>query len=391
MLNFEFCSPTEFVFGKGTENQVGELVKKYGGTNVLVHFGGGSAVRSGLIDRVKASLEKANLRYELLGGAQPNPRDGKVYEGIALIREKGIDFVLPVGGGSAIDSAKAMAMGALYDGDFWDLYSDKAEPKAILKLGVILTMAAAGSEASNSSVITQERTLTKHGLSSELSRPLFAVMNPELTATLPPYQTACGVSDIMAHILERYFTNTQDVDVTDRLCEGLLLSVVRSALILAKDPTNYEARANLLWAGTLAHNNLVGVGREQDWSSHMIEHELSALYDVAHGAGLAVVFPAWMRYTLYHDVNRFAQLAVRVWGCQMDFANPDKTALMGIQRFEAFLKDIGLPITMKELGAKTEDIEKLASRVRYRDGQKLGFFQVLEKADVENIYIIADR
>ena len=392
MLNFEFFLPTHFVFGKDVEMEAGEKVKALGGTHVLIHYGGGSAVRSGLIDRVERSLTQAGLKVEKLGGVQPNPRDDKVYEGIELVRSTGVDFVLAVGGGSAIDSSKAIALGSQYEGDFWDFYSGKAVPQKGLPIGAVLTIAAAGSESSNSSVIMQAATKTKRGLNVELQRPCLAIMNPQLTCTLPPYQTACGATDIMAHILERYFTNTPGVEVTDHLCEALLLTVIQAARTAMAQPQDYDARAQLMWAGTLAHNNTCGVGREQDWASHQIEHELSGLYDVAHGAGLAVVLPAWMRHNMHHHTERFCQLATRVWGCEMNYEHPEVTAMEGIQRFEQFLRDIGMPVTLKELGAKAEDIPFLAQHTKRNNGGKLcGFFVAMDTAGIEEVLRIADR
>lgn len=392
MVNFTHYLPTKFVFGRGVENQVGEEVKKLGATKVLIHYGGGSAVRSGLIARVENSLDAAGIAHVSLGGAMPNPRDTKVYEGIELIRREKVDFLLAVGGGSAIDSAKAMAIGALYDGDFWDFYSGKAVPEKSLPKGVVLTMAAAGSESSNSSVIMQESTKMKRGLRVELNRPLLAIMNPELTMTLPAYQTACGATDIMAHIMERYFTTVEDCDLTDRLCEGAMTAVIRAARIAVKDPKDYDARAQLMWASTIAHNDTVGVGRVMDFASHQIEHELSGMYDVAHGAGLAVVFPAWMRYNLPKHTMRFAQFAVRVWGCQMDFEHPEKTALAGIEAHESWLREIGMPLTLKELGADPKDIPELAKKTkRTNPDGTVGKFEALNTADIEAILHIADR
>ena len=296
MNNFQFYSPTEFVFGKGTENEVGTYVKKHGGSKVLLHYGGGSVVRSGLLDRVKQSLTAAGLPFAELGGVKPNPRDTLVYQGIDLCRAEGIDLILAVGGGSTIDSSKAIAMGVPYDGDFWDFYAHVNTPKAALPVGTVLTIAAAGSEGSPDSVITKEDSGLKRGAGTDLIRPRFSVMNPELTCTLPPYQTASGATDIMAHVFERYFTNTTEVEITDRLCEAVLMTMIKETPRVIADPNNYDARANIMWAGMVAHNNIVGVGREQDWNSHGIEHELSALYDCAHGAGLAVIMPAWMPF-----------------------------------------------------------------------------------------------
>lgn len=387
MNNFEFYSPTYFVFGKDTEKQTGHYVKRFHGTKVLIHFGGGSVVHSGLLDRVKESLNKEGISSVELGGVQPNPRSGLVYEGIKLCREEKVDFILAVGGGSTIDSAKAIAAGSQYDGDFWDFYQGKEVTKA-LPVATVLTIAAAGSEGSPDSVITKEEGMFKRGASGEALRPVFSILNPELTQTLPVYQTACGATDIMAHVLERYFTNTKEVEITDRLCEAVLLTMIKEVPKLIFNSNDYEARANIMWAGMVAHNNIVGVGREQDWSSHNIEHELSAIYDCAHGAGLAVVFPAWMQYVKEHDINRFAQLAVRVWGCHMDFEHPEITAQEGIYCFRNFLCAIGMPITLEELGAKEEDIETMAHTACYGDGRNgiIGSFVELNQKDVESIY-----
>ncbi|MBE6902839.1 MAG: iron-containing alcohol dehydrogenase, partial [Ruminococcaceae bacterium] len=294
MNNFSFYSPTEFVFGKGTEEQCGALVKKHGGTRVLVHYGSGSVVRSGLLGRVTASLAAEGVTYFELGGVVPNPRDTKVYEGIELCRKENIDFILSVGGGSTIDSSKAIAAGVCYDGDFWDFYCGKARIEKALPVGTVLTIAAAGSEGSPSSVITKEQGMEKRGTGSDLIRPRFSVLDPELTTTLPAYQTASGATDIMAHVFERYFTTTKEVEITDRLCEAVLLTMIKETPRVIADPNNYDARANIMWAGMVAHNDLCGVGRAQDWNSHGLEHELSGLYDCAHGAGLAVIMPAWM-------------------------------------------------------------------------------------------------
>lgn len=391
MQSFEFYSPTRFVFGKGTETQVGSLIRDLSGTRVLLVYGGGSVKRSGLYDRVVASLDASGLLHCEISGVRPNPRSGLVYEGIELGRREGVDFVLPVGGGSAIDTAKAIALGIPYDGDFWDFYCGKTAPKTVLKHGVVLTIPAAGSEGSNSSVITQEDGMLKRGLSTDLNRPLFAVMNPELTYTLPPYQTACGIVDMLAHIMERYFTNTEHVDLTDRMAEALMQTIVRTAPEVMQNPDSYEARANIMWAGMLAHNNSVGVGREQDWASHQIEHELSALYDCAHGAGLAVTFPAWMRYVYQHDVMRFAQFAVRVWGCDMDYRNPEDTALEGIRRMEAFFSSIGMPVTFAQLGAKEEDIPALAAKVVRGPNGTTGHFVELDTPAIEAVLRLAVR
>ena len=393
MKNFTYQVPTKFVFGRGAENEVGREIRALGGKKVLIHYGGGSAVRSGLIGRVQAALEAEGIAHVELGGVQPNPRDTLVYQGIELARREGVDFVLAVGGGSAIDSSKAIAHGICYDGDFWDFFCRKAQPERTTPFGVVLTMAAAGSESSNSCVITQASTLTKRGLSSELNRPKFAIMNPELAMTLPPYQIACGATDILAHIMERYFTCEKEVDLTDRLCEGAMQAVIRAARIAVRNPRDYDAQAQLMWGSTIAHNDTVGVGRVSDFGSHQIEHELSALYDVAHGAGLAVVFPAWMRFQMHKDVARFAQFAVRVYHCDMDFEHPERTALAGIEAHEAFLKDIGMPVTLKELGARSEDIPALAAKTKKTNlaDQTTGGAFPMTTEDIEAILRIADR
>ncbi|MBR5649407.1 iron-containing alcohol dehydrogenase [Pseudobutyrivibrio sp.] len=387
MNNFQFYSPTCFVFGKDTESQAGECVKRFGGTKVLIHYGGGSVVRSGLLDRVKKSLDTEGISYVELGGVKPNPRSGLVYEGIDLCKKENVDFILAVGGGSVIDSSKAIAAGTVYDGDFWDFYQGKRIEKA-LSVGTVLTIAAAGSEGSPDSVITKEEGMFKRGASGDAIRPKFSILNPALTQTLPPFQSAAGITDIMAHLYERYLTNTKEVEVTDRLIEALLLTMVHEGPRVIADPNNYEARANIMWAGTLAHNNMCGVGRSQDWISHSVEHELSALYDCAHGAGLAVTMPAVFKYEMSHNVMRFAQVAVRVWGCQMDFEHPEVTALAGINALQKFLISIGMPSNFEELGAKEEDIPKLVNvlcRGDGRDGTIEGFIKLNEE-DCTKIY-----
>ena len=388
MDNFTFCSPTYFAFGKGKENDTGMYVRRFGGSRVLLHYGGGSVVRSGLLDRVKASLDKEGITYVELGGVQPNPRSGLVYQGIDLCRKEKVDFVLAVGGGSTIDSAKAIAVGTCYEGDFWDMYCGKVVFKKALPVASVLTIAAAGSEASHGSVITHEDGMYKRAYDCEVLRPVFAIMNPELTCTLPPYQTACGCVDIMAHVFERYFTNTQNVEITDQLCEGILRTIISQLPLALENPNDYDVRANIMWAGTLAHNDVCGVGRRQDWASHNIEHELSALYDCAHGAGLAVIFPAWMRYVMYQDIPRFVRFAVQVWGCELDESNPEATALEGIARTKAFFKRVGMPTSFRELGAKEEDIPKLLEQLQI-DGRTLGSFVPLDREGCEAVYRLA--
>lgn len=388
MDNFDFYAPTYFAFGKNREADTGILVKRFGGTKVLLHFGGGSAVKSGLLDRVKESLIRENITFCELGGVMPNPRSGLVYQGIELCKKENVDFIVAVGGGSVIDSAKAIAAGALYSGDFWDFYEGKPVTRA-LPIGTVLTIAAAGSEGSPDSVITKEEGMLKRGASGEAYRPRFSILNPELTQTLPPYQTACGITDIICHLYERYLTNTKNVETTDRMIEGLILAMVCEGPKVMANPNDYEARANIMWAGMMAHNNSCGVGRSQDWTSHNLEHELSALYDCAHGAGLAVVMPAVFTYTLGHDVVRFAKIANRVWGCMMDFENPRNTAMMGIERLRQFLISIGMPVCLSQLGGKESDIPELAQKACFGNGNASGIirgFTTLNKDDAEAIY-----
>ena len=390
MDNFTFYSPTKFVFGKEMEAQAGALVKEFGGSKVLLHFGGKSAEKSGLLGRIRNSLKEAKIDFVELGGVHPNPLDDLVYEGIDLCKKNEVDFILAVGGGSVIDSSKAIALGVCYDGDFWDFYSGKAEPKAAIPVGTVLTIAAAGSEGSPDTVITKKDGMINRGYGNDLLRPRFSILNPALTQTLPAYQTACGATDIMAHVCERYFTNTKNVETTDRLCEAVLMSMIHETPKVIADPNDYEARANIMWAGMVAHNNIVGVGREQDWNSHGIEHELSGLYDCAHGAGLAVIMPAWMDFVYKHDLMRFCQWAERVWGCKMDYENPENTAREGIKRFREFLHKIGMPINFAELGAKEEDIPTLVEKFGLGSG-KTGGFVHLTSSDIAEIYKIAAR
>lgn len=387
MNNFNFYSPTFFVFGKEREKETGKFVKRFGGKKVLIHYGSGSVIKNGLLDRVKNSLLTEEISFVELGGVVPNPRSGLVYAGIEICKKEQIDFILAVGGGSVIDSAKAIAVGAVYEGDFWDFYTGKRIEKA-LPVATVLTLTAAGSEGSTGSVITHENGMLKRAANSDLIRPVFSVLNPELTCTLPPFQTACGATDMMAHVMERYFTNTKNVEITDRMSEAVLLTIINETPKALANPNNYEARANLMWAGMVAHNDLLGVGREQDWSSHQMEHELSGLYDVAHGAGLAVMFPAWMKYVMHHDVLRFAQYAVRLWGCEMDFQHPENTARKGIERYEQFVSSIGMPIRFSQLGAKAEDIPTLVKTMGL-GSRTLGSFVKLTEEDVKRIYELA--
>ena len=392
MDHFTFYSPTLFAFGQGQETRTGELVRRFGGTKVLLVYGGGSIFRNGAYDDAAASLNAAGIPFVELGGVQPNPRSGKVYEGIDLCRAEGVDFVLAVGGGSAIDTAKAIAVGVPYEGDFWDFYSKKAAEKS-LPVGVVLTLSATGSEASNSTVITHENGGLKWGnVKTDVYRPVFAVMNPRYTCSLPAYQTACGAMDMLSHIMERYFTATDHVDVTDRMCEGLMQSILSAGGKALADPDDYNARADLMWCGMLAHNNICGVGRTQDWASHQMGHELSALTDCAHGASLSVITPAWMKYVMDGHVMRFAQFAVRVFGCQMDFQHPEVTAREGIARLEDWIRAIGLPTTLDGVGAGAADIPALVAHRRLKPNAfPFGGLVKLQEEDMAAILRLAAR
>ncbi len=386
MENFAFQNATRIVFGKGVEKETGKEAACWG-KRVLLHYGGGSIKRSGLFDRVCTSLKAAGVEWVELGGVKPNPRLGLVRQGIEICRKKGIDSLLAVGGGSTIDSSKAIGIGVPYSGDVWDFYLKKVPVKEMLPLGVVLTIPAAGSEASNGSVITKEEGLLKRDAGGECMRPKYAIMNPELTFTLPAYQTACGAADIMAHIMERYFTRVPAVDFTDRLCEATMRSIIHNVPTVLEHPNDYDARAEVMWAGTVAHNDLLSTGRVGDWASHYIEHELSGIYDVAHGAGLAVVFPAWMRQVYKTDVARFAQFAVRVWDVEYDFADPERTALEGIRRLKGFFASIGLPTTLKELGVPADRLEEMARKSTEKG--PLGNFVKLGAAEVLSVYKLA--
>lgn len=388
MDNFTFVNPTKIIFGKGVETQAGFEVKKHD-SKVLLHFGGGSVVRSGLLDRVRSSLASSGIEVTELGGVQPNPRVSLVREGIDLCRKGGISFILAVGGGSVIDSAKAIAVGVPYSGDVWDFYEYTAQPQSALGVGVVLTIPAAGSEASNSTVISNAEKKLKRGLTTDLVRPCFALMNPELTYSLPAYQTSCGSADIMAHIMERYFTNTANVELTDRLCEAALRTMIANVPRVLAAPGDYAARAEVMWTGTIAHNDILGTGREGDWGSHSIEHEISALYDVAHGAGLAVVFPAWMKHVYRHDVARFAQFACRVWDAEMDYRNPELTALEGIKRMESFFRSIGLPIRLSDMHITGDRIDEMAAKCTGNGTGTTGKFVKLDTDDVKEILSLA--
>ena len=388
MINFTFYSPTEFVFGKNTETGAGQLAKLYGATKVLIVYGGGSAVRSGLLDRVKASLQAEGIETICMGGVRPNPTDDKVYEGIDTVRKEGIDFILAVGGGSVIDTAKSIACGVKYDGDFWDFFIGKAKVAEALPVGVILTIPAAGSEGSGNAVITNVATKQKLGIKQPMTlRPRFAIMNPELTMTLPAWQTASGICDMMIHILERYFTNTENTEIGDRMCEGVLIAIVNEAKKVMANPMDYDARANIMWSGMVAHNGTCGVGCVEDWSSHQMEHEVSAMYDVTHGAGLAVITPAYMTFMAKHHAKRIAQFAVRVMGVSENFGSKEEIALEGIKRFKAFLHDdMKLPVTFAQLGIENPDIPELVKRLHANKGEKFGLFYPITPDVSEEIY-----
>ncbi len=384
MNNFTFVTPTRYEFGRGVENRVGELAAANGMKHVLVVYGQGSVVRSGLLDRVRTSLETAEIPYTMLGGVKPNPTDDLVYHGIKTVRDLNIDGLIAVGGGSVIDTAKAIAAGAIYDGDFWDFFSGKVIEKA-LPIGVVLTIPAAGSEGSGNAVITKLDGMHKISIRTEYAlRPKFALLNPELTFTLPPYQTAAGIVDMMAHILERYFSPTESVEVTDRISEGLLKAIINEAHKVMEDPENYDARANIMWAGTLAHNGICGCGRTEDWASHRMEHELSAVYGVTHGAGLAVVNPAWMTYMVDHKPEKVAQLARRVFDVEGD--DDRQVALEGISRLREFYRSIGMPTTLAELGIAKPDFDLLVTKLHENMGPKLGGYIVLDKEATATIY-----
>ena len=384
MQNFTFQCATKIIFGKGTESHAGEETSN-NGKRVLLHYGVGHIKKSGLYGKIVDSLNRAGVNFIELSGVVPNPRLELVEEGIKMCRENKIDFILAVGGGSVIDSAKAIAAGFYYKGDVWELFSKQIPVEKALPVGVVLTIPAAGSEASMGCVITNSNECRKISINSQQLRPVFAIMNPELTISLPDYQTACGIADMMAHTFERYFTNTPSVDFTDKLCEATLRSIIKNARLVLKEPENYDYRAEIMWASTIAHNGLLGTGREEDWASHRIEHELSAFYDVAHGAGLAVIVPAWMDYVWKHNTKRFAQFAQEVFGIS---AKDDReTALKGIKALRDFFKEIGLPVTLHELKIDDANLEKMAKLCT--SSGHLGSFVKLKEEDVLRIYELA--
>ena len=391
MRNFEYYTPTKVIFGKDAEAQTGSLIQAQHCKKVLIHFGGSSAKKSGLLDKVFNSLTTAGIDYVTLGGVVPNPRLSKVYEGIALCQKEKVDFILAVGGGSVIDSAKAIGYGMANDCDVWDLYDGKAQATGCLPIGVILTISAAGSEMSNSSVITKEEGGLKRGCNSDYSRCKFAIMNPELTYTLPQYQTESGCTDILMHTMERYFTTDRSMEVTDSISEGLMRTVIRNAKILMTESQSYDARAEIMWAGSLSHNGLTGCGSIGDWACHQLEHELGGMFDVAHGAGLAAVWGSWARYVYKTDIMRFVQFAVNVLGVSNDFNDPEKTALEGIKGMEEFYRLTGMPTSIRELGVDLTDeqIHELAYKCSFKKTRTIGNFQSLTMDDIEKIYIMA--
>ena len=392
MRDFVYHAPTEVVFGKQSEEKVASLVKKYGGHKVLVHYGGKSARKSGLLDKVCGLLRDGGVDFVCLGGVVPNPRLSLVHKGIDLCRKEGVDFILAVGGGSVIDSAKAIACGVPFDGEVWDFYIGKASPSCYLPVACVLTIPAAGSEMSDSSVITNEDGDVKLGYSNQMSRPKFAIMNPVRTFTLPPYQTAAGVTDMMMHTMERYFSPEDDMDLTDAVAEAILRSMMENVFKVLADPEDYRARAQIMWGGSLAHNDLTGCGMSGDWATHELEHELSGMFDATHGAGLAAIWPSWARYVYKENVSRFVRFAVNVMGVPQDFTDPEGTALKGIEAMERFYHAIGMPINIHELiGKEVSDAEIQEMARKCTRGHKItqGSFKVLGSEDIEAIYKMA--
>ena len=392
MKDFVYYAPTEVVFGEKSEERVASLTKKYGGRKVLVHYGGQSAIRSGLLDKVCQLLSEGGVDYVTLGGVVPNPRLSKVREGIALCKKEGVDFILAVGGGSVIDSAKAIAYGVCYEGDVWDFYLGKAEPQRMLPVATVLTIPAAGSEMSEASVITNENGDVKLGYSNDMSRPKFAIMNPRRTFTLPPYQTAAGVTDMMMHTMERYFSKDDDMDLTTDLAEAVLRRMKTAVFCVLKNPEDYRNRAQIMWGGSVAHNGLTGCGISDDWATHQLEHELSGMFDVTHGAGLAAIWPSWARYVMHENLSRFVRFAVNVMDVPNDFTDPEGTALRGIEAMECFYHAIGMPTNIKELIGRdiTDDEIREMTRKCSRDNTATcGCLKVLKAEDMETIYKMA--
>lgn len=389
MRDFDYFNKVNFIFGKNTEENVGQLVKNEGKKKVLLHYGGGSIKRSGLFDRVVASLGAFGIEVVELGGVVANPRLSKVYEGITLCQESSVDFILAVGGGSVIDSAKAIAAGCHYEGDVWDLFTGGGSISDSIPLGTILTIPAAGSEVSMDIVLTKEEGQLKRAFSHISLRPVFSILNPELTYTLPEFQTTCGLVDMLAHTFERYFTKVDHVEVTDRMSEGLMKAIINLGPKLLESPDNYDYRAEIMWAGTLAHNGLLGTGREDDWGSHVIEHELSGIYDIAHGAGLSIVFPAWMKYVYKEDVPRFAQWANRVFDIEIDPKNLEDAVCKGIDALESWYRSLKMPTRLSDMDIPTDRFEEMAGKAT-GDGQwTFGNFKKIAKDDVIEILNLA--
>ncbi len=389
MINFDFRNPTQIVFGKDTEMRAGELASEYG-KNVLLHYGGGSIKRTGLYDKVTSSLKAAGLTIFELSGVKPNPRVSLVREGIRICKEEKIDLILAVGGGSVIDSAKAIGAGAVYDGDVWDFFTGAATPEGAVPIATILTIPAAGSESSDGSVVTNEEGWLKRAFGTPYVYPVFSILNPELAFTLPTYQVACGTADILAHMIERYFTNVTNVELTDRLLEAGMQNIIIHGPRVLEDPQDYDAWAEVMWTGTIAHNNLLNTGRIGDWGSHDIEHELSGKFDIAHGAGLAIIIPAWMKFVYSHDVQRFAQFAVRVFGVPMNFKDPEQTALEGIYRLEEHFKRMGLAIRLSEVEITEDSFEEMAEKGSAHDTRTMGNFVTLDKKAILAIFKLAE-
>ena len=388
MDNFVFRNPTKIIFGKGSESKVGEEARAIS-SKVLLHYGGGSIKRTGLFDKVVASLKAAGVDHVELGGVEPNPRLELVKAGVALCRKEKIGLVLAVGGGSAIDSAKAIALGVPYSGDVWDFYAGSKQPTEALPVATVLTIPAAGSESSNSSVITKEDGLLKRGYTSDLIYPTFSILDPELCFSLPPDQVAYGAADIMSHLLERYFTNSKPVEFTDRLIEATLRTVIDAAPRVLAKRDDYDAWAELMWAGTIAHNNLLNTGRVGDWATHDLEHEVSAIYGVAHGAGLAALFPSWMRFTLRQDPARFAQIANRVWGLEIVPGDIGRAAQRGIEALEAFWTSIGLSVRLTGLGVKEDRVGEMADKLTAKGAKQVGNFVRIGREEAAKIYRLA--
>nr|WP_277239012.1 iron-containing alcohol dehydrogenase [Merdimonas faecis] len=388
MENFQYYTPTKIIFGRGAEEQTGQLAAEQGCKKVLVHYGGGSVVRSGLLERIYRSLDAVGISYVSLGGVVPNPRLSLVYEGIRLARKEQVDFILAVGGGSVIDSAKAIGYGVANEGDVWDFYDKRRTAKACLPIGVVLTIAAAGSEMSDSSVITKEEGWLKRGYSSNYARARFAVMNPELTMTLPKYQTASGCVDIMMHTMERYFNHSENMEMTDGISEHLLRTVMKNAKILMNEPDNYQARAEVMWAGSLSHNGLTGCGTGGgDWASHQLEHELGGMFDVAHGAGLAAVWGSWARYVMDAAPERLAKFAVNVMGVKPE-AEKLKTAQKGIEAMEDFYRALDMPVCIGDMGIELaeEQMRELAEKCSHFGKRTIGCIKKLDQEDMYRIY-----